>query len=72
MAVPDLPDRVALLERLQEQQAQLNDQLIEITARLGEEHALYQERLNRHEAQMAQLRDILQAIKDMLDRGNGH
>jgi hypothetical protein len=72
MAVPDLPDRVALLERLQEQQARLNDQLIEITARLGEEHALYAERLQRHEEQMAQLRAILQAIKDMLPRGNGH
>jgi hypothetical protein len=72
MASPDLPERVGLLERLQDQQAHINAQLIEITARLGEEHALYAERLARHEAQMDQLRDILQAIKDMLDRGNGH
>jgi hypothetical protein len=63
--------RLTLLERLQEQQTRLNAQLIEVTARLGEEHALYAERLTRHEAQMAQLRDILQAIKDMLERGNG-
>jgi hypothetical protein len=71
MAVPDLPDRVTLLERLQDQQARLNDQLIEITARLGEEHALYAARLQRHEEQMAELRQILQAIKDLLERRNG-
>jgi len=71
MAVPDLPDRVTLLERLQDQQARLNDQLIEITARLGEEHALSATRLQRHEEQMAELRQILQAIKDLLERRNG-
>ena len=71
MAVPDLPDRVTLLERLQDQQARLNDQLIDITARLGEEHALAAARLQRHEEQMAELRQILQAIKDLLERRNG-
>ncbi len=67
----ELRDRLVLLERLQDQQERLNTLLIEITARLGEEHALYAERLQRHEAQMDQLRDILQAIKDMLNRPNG-
>jgi hypothetical protein len=71
MAVPDLPDRVTLLERLQDQQARLNDQLIEITARLSEEHTLYAARLQRHEEQMAEMRQILQAIKDLLERRNG-
>jgi hypothetical protein len=92
MAVPDLPDRVDLLERLQEQQARLNDQLLTLTARLGEEHALYakrqardelilghlaaahalhEARLAQHEEEMAALRAILQAIKDLLPRGNG-
>jgi len=28
--------------------------------------------LNQHEERMAELRQILQAIKDMLPRGNGH
>ena len=39
--MPDaLEPRVDLLERLQAQQDRLNEQLITLTARLGEEHAL--------------------------------
>jgi hypothetical protein len=63
--------RVTLLEQLQDQQARLNDQLIAVTARLGEEQALAATRLARHEEQMAALRHILQAIKDLLERKNG-
>jgi non-ribosomal peptide synthetase component F len=55
MATPDLPDRVDLLERLQDQQARINAQLIEVTARLGEEHALYAERQARDEQILARL-----------------
>ena len=75
----DLTPRVALLERLQAQQARLNDQLIALTARLGEEHALYAAALALHDARLAQHADhmarldaLLAAIKDLLDRGNGH
>ena len=57
-------DRLTLLERMAEQQLRVNDQLLEITARLNEEHALHAERLER-------LEQILQAIKDLLERGNG-
>lgn len=52
--MPDLDSRVDLLERLQVQQSRLNDQLITITARLGEEHALYQERQLVQEVRQAE------------------
>jgi hypothetical protein len=72
-------DHLAALQRLSDQQLALNDQLKEITARLTQEQSLYAERLARHEASlrfheeiMASLAQTLQAIKDMLDRGNGH
>jgi len=83
METPDLPERVTLLERLAEQQLTLNDQLLELTRRLGEEQALHAERLQRHEQQSARheqqialLTDIsarlettLEAIRDLLRRG---
>jgi len=93
MAVPDLPDCVDLLERLQEQQLRLNDQLLTLTARLGDEHAVYaealalqHERLARadailarrdqasapHAERLERFDQVLQAIKDLLERGNGH
>jgi len=53
MATPDLPDRVDLLERLQDQHARVHDQLIAVTARLGEAHRLDAEivaRLNQAQA----------------------
>jgi hypothetical protein len=47
--------------------------------RLDAAHAQQDERLDRltaiaaqHEARMAALQQTLDAIKDMLDRGNGH
>ena len=64
--------RLELLERLADQQLALNDQLLSVTARLGMEHALYQERLARHEETMAALRTIFAAITDLLDGPNGH
>jgi predicted nucleic acid-binding Zn-ribbon protein len=76
MATPDLPERVTLLERLAEQQLTLNDQLLELTRRLGEEQALHAERLQQHEQHIALLTDIsarlettLEAIRDLLRRG---
>jgi hypothetical protein len=50
----------------------LNDQLIEVTARLTQEQGLHAERLARHEEIMASLAQTLAAIKDMLNRPNGH
>ena len=78
--MPDnLPPRVDLLERLQAQQAHLNNQLIDVTARLGEAHALYAAALALHDARlaphaehMAMLDALLAAIKDLLACGNGH
>ena len=55
MTEPSLDARVALLERLTTQQLALNDQLSELTRRLGDEHALYQDRLARDEAILAAL-----------------
>lgn len=87
MDTPDLSDRVTLLERLAAQQLDVNDQLLALTRRLGEEQALYQqqltfhaevlmrheERLNQHDALMQRLAQTLEAIRDMLERGqNGH
>jgi hypothetical protein len=76
----DTPEaRLTLLERMADQQLRLNDQLIEITARLTREQGLHAERMTRYEEilihqdeHMAELRHILAAITDMLDRGNGH
>jgi len=71
MAEPTLPECVDLLERLAAQQLDLNDQLLTLTRRLGEEHALYQERLAWHDEMLTRMQQTLDAIKDMLDRGNG-
>ena len=84
--MPDLTPRVTALERLQAQQERLNALLIEVTTRLGDEHALYAaalvlhdarlaqqaEELARHAEHMARLDALLAAINDRLDRGNGH
>lgn len=82
----DLHPRVTALERLQAQQDRLNALLIDVTARLGAEHALYADALALHDARqaqqtaelarhaehMARLDALLVAIKDLLDRGNSH
>jgi len=65
-------EHMSRLDRLTDQQLALNDQLKDLTARLNQEQALHAEQLARHEAIMASLAQTLQAIKDMLDRGNGH
>ena len=84
--MPSTDDRVTALERLNDQQLNLNDQLLLVTKRLGEEHALYQQRQGQHEEvllrlaaahaehqeRLDRLDQLLQAIKDMLERGNGH
>ena len=62
MATPDLPDRLDLLERLQNQQARLNDQLITLTARLGDEHALYADALALHDQRLARADAILERL----------
>jgi hypothetical protein len=82
----DLHPRADLLERLAAQQVTLNDQLMTITARLGEEHALYQERqlaqevrtaehaerLRQYEAILAQLLEFLESLKDMSEHFKDH
>lgn len=68
----DLPGRVIMLERLQSQQEILNDLLIQVTARLSHEQGLHAERLAQHEERMARLAQVLEAIKDLLNRPNGH
>jgi len=72
MDTPDIPERINMLERMADQQLRLNDQLIEVTARLTQEQGLHAERLARHEEIMASLAQTLAAIKDMLNRPNGH
>jgi hypothetical protein len=70
---PTTPEgRLTLLEQLATQQLRVNDQLIEMTARLNQEQALHAARLAQHEAILASLAQTLAAIKDMLERGNGH
>jgi hypothetical protein len=78
-------DRLALLERMADQQLRLNDQLIAITARLNQEQGLHAEALARadamvtrldqeqarHAERLERLDTILQAIRDLLDRPNG-
>jgi hypothetical protein len=84
--MPTDDERLSLLERLSDQQLNLNDQLLVLTTRLGEEHARYQERLAwyeevvtrldaaraQHQERMDRLDTLLQAIKDLLERGNNH
>lgn len=72
-------EHLARLDRLTDQQLALNEQLKDLTARLNQEQAQHAAQLARHEASlrfhdeiMASLAQTLQAIKDMLDRGNGH
>ena len=45
------------------------DVRLELLTVLASQH---DERAAQHEAQMAELRALLTAIKDMLERGNGH
>ena len=91
--MPSPDDRVTALERLRDQQLQLNDQLIRVTARLDEEQALHHQRLAeqqgrlvwqtemlvrldtalaQHRERMDRLDQLLQAIRDLLGRENGH
>ena len=58
-------EHIALLRGLMEQQASTQTALREIADRLTQ-------RQDQHEEIMASLAQTLQAIKDMLDRGNGH
>lgn len=74
----NLPERVSSLERLSEQQLNLNDQqkivndlLITVTARLGQEQTLHTERLEYYDQILGRLDQTLQAIKDMLGHHNG-
>ncbi len=86
MDTPDLPDRVTLLERLHlqhaerldrldvliEQQQHLQVSLRGIVERLAMQHLEVQHRMAAHDATVAHMAQTLDAIKDLLDRGNGH
>jgi len=65
-------DHMAHLEILMEQQLQNQTALREIAERLTQQQAVQAARLDRHEELMASLAQTLAAIKDMLERGNGH
>ena len=58
-------EHIALLRGLMEQQARTQTALSEIAARLTQ-------RQDQHEEVMLRLAQTLDAIRDMLDRGNGH
>jgi len=58
-------EHLALLRGLMEQQARTQTALSEIAARLTQ-------RQDHHEEVMLRLAQTLDAIRDMLDRGNGH
>src|SRR5262245_1883444 len=78
--------RMAHLEALLERQQQLTTQMQALTARVLDRQDTEAGELQRHEhilavltriaaqhdARMAELQRTLTAIKDMLDRGNGH
>ena len=86
MDTPDLPDRVTLLERLHlqhaerldrldvliEQQQHLQVSLRGIVERLAMQHLEVQHRMAAHDATVAHMAQTLDAIKDLLERGNGH
>jgi hypothetical protein len=65
-------DHMAHLEILMEQQIENQTALREIADRLTQQQAVQAARLDRHEEVMLRLAQTLDAIKDMLDRGNGH
>jgi hypothetical protein len=58
-------EHIALLRGLMEQQARTQTALSEIADRLTQ-------RQDQHEEVMLRLAQTLDAIRDMLDRGNGH
>src|SRR5262249_16833795 len=58
-------------ERLVEQRRMVQI-LAGVLASHEDRQAEHAQRLAQHAEQMAELRAILQAIKDLLDRGNGH
>src|SRR6266511_622046 len=64
--------RMAHLETLIAQQQRLQGELREIADRLTAQQAVQAARLDHHDAIMASLAQTLDAIKDMLERGNGH
>jgi len=65
-------EQMALLRGLMEQQARTQTALSAIAERLTQQQDLHAERLARHEEVMLRLAQTLDAIRDMLDRGNGH
>ena len=65
-------EQMALLRGLLEQQTSTQTALRDIADRLTQQQDLHAERLARHEEVMLRLAQTLDAIRDMLDRGNGH
>jgi len=64
-------ERIARLEGLMEQQLRTQAILGEIAERLVQRQDQHAERLDRHEEIMLRLAQTLDAIRDLLDRGNG-
>ena len=63
-------ERMARLEGLMEQQLRTQAVLGEIAERLVQRQDQHAERLDRHEEIMLRLTQTLNAIRDLLDRGN--
>jgi chromosome segregation ATPase len=65
---PDLPDRVTLLERMADQQLRLNAQLIDLTARLGEEQGHHADALFRADVAVTSLEQEQARHAERLER----
>jgi hypothetical protein len=66
------PDRLTRLEVMLEQQQSLLAAVRGIVERVAMQQTDIQHRLTQHDERLHQLQQTLDAIKDMLDRGNGH
>ena len=65
------PDRLTRLEVMLEQQQSLLAAVRGIAERITMQQTDIQHRLTRHDERLLQLQHTLDAIKDLLERGNG-
>jgi hypothetical protein len=70
MDSPD-PDPLTRLEVMLEQQQTLLAAVRGIAERVAMQQTDLQHRLTRHDERLSQIQQTLDAIKDLLDRGNG-
>jgi hypothetical protein len=65
-------DRLTRLEVMLEQQQTLLAAVRGIVERTAMQQTDIQQRLTRHDERLVHMQQTLDAIKDLLDRGNGH